>query len=171
MSGVAMVACPSRLTLIMMQLLSLTLLCSQALSDVIRREGGDPYAAAKQNGKARDGASVWWLWVPAFAGTTGANVVPSLRLVRPDRDLELADLIALAAQYVAGLDRAHALRRAGVVHIARIERVERRRELDQPADVVDQVLGVGGLLEHAIDGERHRDVVRIGDLVGSHEPG
>src|SRR5262245_66552062 len=35
-----MVACPSRLTLIMMQLLSLTLLCSQSLSDVIPAKAG-----------------------------------------------------------------------------------------------------------------------------------
>jgi len=40
-------------------------------------------------------------------------------------DLEGAYLCARAAQHIAGLDRAHALRRAGVVHIARIERLER----------------------------------------------
>src|SRR5262245_3573068 len=84
-----------------------------------------------------------------------------LRLMRPHRDLELTDLIALAAQHVAGLDRAHALRRAGVVHVARIERVERRGKLDQPADIVDQVLGIGGLLELTVDRECDLDVIGI----------
>src|SRR5689334_6089368 len=123
MSGVAMVACPSRLTLIMTSPLNRMQMARHFLSS------------------------------PPCAGTTVISVVPSsrspLRLVRPDRDLELADLVALAAQHIARLDRAHALRRSGVINVARIERVERRRELDQAADVVDQVLGVGGLLEHA----------------------
>src|SRR6516164_4454973 len=94
----------------------------------------------------------------------------STSAVRADLDLELADLVALAAQHVAGFDRAHALRRAGVVNIARIERVERRGELDQPTDIVDQVAGLRGLLERAIERKRDLEVVRIGNFVGCHHP-
>src|SRR5712675_249839 len=89
----------------------------------------------------------------------------------PYRDLERADRIATAAQHVAGLHRGDALGRAGVVYVARIERVERRGEFDETADVVDQVLRIRGLFENAIVGKRDLEVVRIGDFIGRHEPG
>src|SRR6266700_752208 len=38
------------------------------------REGGDPYPAAMPCGTAFVTQKVWWLWVPACAGTTPANV-------------------------------------------------------------------------------------------------
>src|SRR5215469_14085494 len=85
-------------------------------------------------------------------------------LMRPQLDLELADRGRVQAYDVAGLDRAHARRRAGVVHIARIERVERGGKLDQAADIEDQVLGLGGLLELVVEVQRDRDIVRIGHL-------
>src|SRR5262245_53532447 len=34
------------------------------------REGGDPYTAAQRCGTADENNIVWWLWVPASAGTT-----------------------------------------------------------------------------------------------------
>src|ERR1700722_6975317 len=66
-------------------------------------------------------------------------------LVRPDLDLERANRSRMDAQHVSRFHRTDPVRRARVVHVARVEGVERRGELDQPSDVVDQVLGVGGL--------------------------
>src|SRR5579864_144602 len=82
-------------------------------------------------------------------------------LMRPDLDLERADRSRIDAQHVARLHLADPVRRAGVVNVTRIEGVERRGELDQPADVVDQVLGVGGLLELVVVVQRDDHVVGV----------
>ena len=52
-----------------------------------------------------------------------------------------------------------------------MERVERRRELDQALHAVDELRRVGLLLHLAVDGEFERQRIGIGDLVGGDEPG
>src|SRR5262249_13787578 len=83
----------------------------------------------------------------------------------------LADRVDAREHGVAGLDRAYALGRSGIEHVAGIEGVEGRAPFDQLAAIVDQLLGTAALLDFAVDGNRERHVVRIGNLVGGDQPG
>src|SRR5688572_4839827 len=137
-----MVACPRRRTLIMAFLLPT---CRHG-----RACPGHPRPHLYPPPQAGEGWEGDKTWMPGTRpGMTECITLPA-DLVLPRRDLELADGVALAAQHVAGLDRADAVRRAGKIHVPRVERIERRREFDQPAAIVDQVLGVGALAQLAV---------------------
>ena len=71
---------------------------------------------------------------------------------------------------VAGLHRADAFRRAGVIEVAGIERVELRGELDQLRNVEDQEAGVAVLPLLVVDVQRERHVGGLGQLVGGDHP-
>src|ERR1700676_4095145 len=93
------------------------------------------------------------------------------RLMRPHADLELAEQRGRAADYgVARLDRADALRRAGIDQIPGRERVERRGEFDQPPAAIDQLIGVALLPGFAIDLKADWQCVGVCHLVGRYHP-
>src|ERR1700758_1728401 len=78
-----------------------------------------------------------YLQAIAFSIGDGGNTLRPIRnIVCANLDSKLAQRrCRVAGNPIAGLDRADALRRAGVIKVARVERVECRSELDQPRDV------------------------------------
>src|SRR3989475_4418929 len=74
-------------------------------------------------------------------------------------------------QQIARLYRGDARGRSGHDDVPRMQRVHRRGELDQPLDVVDEILRVRILSQLAVYPDREIEVVGIADLVGGREPG
>src|SRR5439155_3009289 len=73
-------------------------------------------------------------------------------------------------QQIARLYRGDARGRSGHDDVPRVQRVHRRGELDQPLDVVDEILRVRILPQLAVHLDREIEVVGIADLVGGREP-
>src|SRR5262249_16908147 len=94
----------------------------------------------------------------------------SARPVGAHRYGHLADRVDAREHGVARIDRAYALGRSGIEHVAGIEGVEGRAPFDQLAAIVDQLLGTAALLDLAVDGNRERHVIRIWNLVGGDQP-
>src|SRR5690349_11936463 len=112
-------------------------------------------------------------WQPLGSGlrTDPKTIVHATCVMRAYRDLQFAEHRTRAANNdVAGLDWTDAFRRSGINQITRIERVKRRGELDQSPAIEDQHLGVAVLPGLAIDSERKRQCVRIGNLVRGDHP-
>src|ERR1700677_2227544 len=98
-----------------------------------------------------------------------AVVLDAAEFVSAYSDLEFAEERRRPADDgIAGVYRADALRRAGIDEVARIERIERRGEFDQAAAVIDQHSGVALLPDFAVDLERERQRIGIGDFVGGY---
>src|SRR5262249_29505245 len=144
-SGVVSVACPIRLTCSIATLLVHQWSMSGATSRPDQHVTGKIQSIALQ------------LCLPA-------------RPVGAHRYGHLADRVDAREHGVARLDRAYALGRSGIEHVAGIEGVEGRAPFDQLAAIVDQLLGTAVLLELPVDGNPERHVVRIGNLVGGDQP-
>src|SRR4051812_38722128 len=86
------------------------------------------------------------------------------------RNRHRADALDLRDDLVARLDGADTPRRPGEEHIARMQRVEGRREFDQSRNVIDQVARIGFLALRAVDGKADVEVSRVAHLVCRHEP-
>src|SRR5271165_4224238 len=96
-----------------------------------------------------------------------SNDALSLRPQNPP--VELDDVAAL--EELGRLHaEAHALRRAGDDHVSRQQRHELAEMRKDLGDGEDHVAGVALLPDGAVDGERERDRLRVGDLVGRHQP-
>ena len=63
------------------------------------------------------------------------------------------------------------LRVAGSQQITRVEGCDFREKTDHGCDVVDHRVGLGGLLELAVDPEFHPEIMRIGDFIFGGDPG
>src|SRR5262245_8567335 len=84
---------------------------STEISDTIccrPRESGDPYAAAQRCGTTDENNIAWWLWVPAFAGTTAESQCrsPDGAKRNPGRTCPLATLFPHFADAPCGLQTA-----------------------------------------------------------------
>src|SRR5258708_970922 len=83
---------------------------------------------------------------PIYATLAGARS----RIFGRDSDVGFAAAVYMRANHIARSHRAHARRRAGHDDVSGVERIHRRAELDQPLDVVDEVLRVRILLRLAV---------------------
>src|SRR5690348_16644236 len=80
---------------------------------------------------------------PSRRRVCARRVVDAAELVGAHLDGELAEHRRRAADDdIAGFYGANAFRRAGIDEIARIKRVERGGEFDQPAAIVNELVGV-----------------------------
>ena len=68
------------------------------------------------------------------------------------------------------MPRADALGRAGDDDVARQERHELAQMREDLGDGEDHVARIALLPDSAVDGERERNRLRVGNLVGRHEP-
>ena len=71
---------------------------------------------------------------------------------------------------VAGVNRAHSLRRAGEDEIPGVKRVHGGRHLDQFGDAQNEVPRVRLLTHFAVDRDLQIERARVRNLVGGHEP-
>src|SRR6187399_1146549 len=71
---------------------------------------------------------------------------------------------------VSGLDGTDAFGGSGDDHIAGIQRIERRRELDQFGDAKNHMLRIGILAHFAVHGNTEVEILWIGNLIGGDQP-
>src|SRR5579863_2192578 len=92
-----------------------------------------------------------------------------------DRRHEIADLLDRDLDGIAALQEfaalgAYARRRAGQYDITGIERNPRREMRDLLGRGEDHAAGVRILLQHAVDPELDRELLRVADVARRHKP-
>src|SRR5438093_12320734 len=97
-----------------------------------------PLRGAASSAPAADLCDSVTLWLNNLRRTQGC----SSSWLRADDDFHRADLLDGRRHHVAWFDWRDAFRSAGDEHIARMQRVERRRQFDQLRHAENQVAGV-----------------------------